>query len=91
RAAEPLFRDARRVPLERADAWLGAGEPTRALTLLQSVPGVDGSARAQFIRARALRDLGRESEARRAAERALQLDPAATVVLDFLKALRSTP
>jgi tetratricopeptide (TPR) repeat protein len=91
RAAEPLFRDARRVPLERADAWLGAGEPTRALVLLQGVPGVDGSVRAQFIRARALRDLGRESEARAAAERALQLDPAATAVHDFLNAPRSTP
>jgi tetratricopeptide (TPR) repeat protein len=90
-AAEPLLHDPRRVPLERADAWLRAGEPTRALALLQTVPEVDDSPRGQFIRARALRDLGREAEAREAAQRALQLEPESEALRDFLLGLDPTP
>ena len=75
RAAETMLRQPALVPLERAEAWLRAGEATRALALLQTVPGLDRNARGQAIRARALEVLGRRTEAEEAARRALQLEP----------------
>lgn len=84
RAAAAVLPDPRAVPLERAEAWLQAGEPTRALALLQTVPNLDGSARGQLLRARALRSLGRMEEARAAAERAQQLDPESESVRAFI-------
>ncbi len=86
-AAEALLRDAGAVALERAEAWLRRGEPTRALSLLQTVPGLDTSARGQFVRARALETLGRVDAARSAAERSLQLEPGSEAVQRFLDAL----
>jgi len=89
RAAAAALGDPRAVPLERAEAWLLAGEPTRALALLQAVPGVDGSARGQLIRARALVRLGRVEEARAAARRAQLLDPDSETVRAFLARLEN--
>lgn len=75
RAAQPGLDDPRAVPLERAAAWLRAGEAVRALAVLQTVPELDESARGQLIRARALVSLGRTTEAQQAVARATLLDP----------------
>lgn len=90
-AAQPYLRDPRAVPLERAGAWLRAGEPTRALAILQTVPDLDASARGQLTRARALVQLGRTQEARRAAEQALQLDPHDTASRALVERLEASP
>jgi tetratricopeptide (TPR) repeat protein len=90
-AAQPFLRDARAVPLERAGAWLRAGEPTRALAVLQTVPDLDGSARGQLTRARALVSLGRIPEARAAAERALRLNPDDTATRALVERLEASP
>jgi tetratricopeptide (TPR) repeat protein len=84
RAAAAVLPDPRAVPLERAEAWLQAGEPMRALALLQTVPDLDGSSRGQLLRARALRNLGRMEESRAAADRARQLDPESEAVRAFI-------
>ncbi|HZL84512.1 MAG TPA: tetratricopeptide repeat protein [Candidatus Krumholzibacteria bacterium] len=87
-AAEALLGDPGAVALERAEAWLRRGEPTRALALLQTVPNLDTSARGQFIRARSLETLGRFDAARAAAERSLALEPGSEAVRRFLDALQ---
>ncbi|MFQ5598981.1 MAG: tetratricopeptide repeat protein [Candidatus Krumholzibacteriia bacterium] len=87
RAAADRARDPALIPLERAEAWLQARQPSRSLALLQTVPGLDGNARGQFIRARALRSLGRREEARQAARRAVHLDPDTATYRDYLQRL----
>ncbi len=90
-AAAPFLDDPRTVPLERASAWLRAGEATRALAVLQTVPDLDSSARGQLVRAQALVRLGRLPEARAAAERAARLDPQDATIRAFLDRLAPTP
>lgn len=75
RQAEALSQDSVRVILERGEAWLKAGEPARALAIVQNLEGLDNDARGQFLRARALVKLGRIPEARAAAARACNLAP----------------
>jgi tetratricopeptide (TPR) repeat protein len=74
--ATPLVADRRGVPLERARAWLQAGDAARALRSLDAIEaGAQDDARVQFLRARALHALGRDTEARAAGERAVALAP----------------
>ena len=82
--AEAEFAAARReaidpaaVTLEHAAAWLRAGDAARTLEILDAGASKRASGRDLQLRARALRLLGRDEEARRAAEQARALDPKA--------------
>ena len=90
-AAAEALNDRDAVLLERAEASLQAGEATRALTLLQSVQDLDDSGRGQYIRARALRTLGRIDAARQAASRAVELDPGSEVYRRFRDEFEASP
>jgi tetratricopeptide (TPR) repeat protein len=91
RAAAELLEPEDAVPLERAEAWLRAGDPTRALTLLQRVRELDTSPRGQFIRARALLALGRREAARQAALRAAELEPDSEVYRRLHDQIQASP
>ena len=90
-AAARVATDPLSVPIERAETWLRAGDPTRALAALEAVPApVERSARGSFALARALLGLGRVDEARRAARRAVDLDPASERYQALVARLRSS-
>lgn len=91
RAAGEILKDPDAVELERAEAWLRAGEPLRTLTLLQGMKGLDDNARGQFIRARALQTLGRFDAASQAARRAAELDPASESYRRFREEFEASP
>ena len=91
RAAAEVLKDEDAVLLERAEAHLRAGEPTRALALLQGLAELDGSGRGQFIRARALRTLGRMDAERQAARRAAELEPGSEDYRRFRDELEASP
>ena len=75
------------VHVEWAEATLRAGDAARALDLLQPWSAYAADARAAFVQARALLALGRESEAREAAQRAVERAPREPRYRDWLEAL----
>jgi Flp pilus assembly protein TadD len=80
-------QDSITVNVEYAEACLRDGDATAALARLRPPDRFADDARAQFVQARAFRQLGRDSEARRAAARAVELAPHESRFRDWLRSL----
>ena len=77
------------VNVEHAEARLRAGDAAGALARLEPPSRYEADARAAFIQARAFHALGRDLEARRAAQRAVDLAPREVRYRTWLESLGS--